>query len=72
MAGKQATKPLSFKAIWAMRSGDKDKADIGENRGLRVSCGVSGVKSYTSPITGKLMQIKIGQLSADLPCYRSP
>lgn len=43
-----------------MRSGDKDKADIGENRGLRVSCGVSGVKSYISPITGKLMQIKIG------------
>lgn len=44
-----------------MKPGDKDKADIGENRGLRVSCGATGVKSffyrYTSPVTGKLAQV---------------
>lgn len=64
MAGKQEGKPLSFKAVEMMKPGDKDKADIGENRGLRVSCGATGVKSffyrYTSPLTGKLAQIKIG------------
>jgi len=64
MAGKQEAKPLSFKAIEMMKPGDKDKADIGENRGLRVSCGATGVKSffyrYTSPVTGKLAQVKIG------------
>lgn len=64
MAGKQEAKPLSFKAIEMMKPGDKDKADIGENRGLRVSCGATGVKSffyrYTSPLTGKLAQVKIG------------
>ncbi len=55
MAGKQEAKPLSFKAIEMMKPGDKDKADIGENRGLRVSCGATRVKSffyrYTSPVT---------------------
>ncbi|MEN0579146.1 tyrosine-type recombinase/integrase [Phytobacter palmae] len=64
MAGKQEAKPLSFKAIEMMKPGDKDKADIGENRGLRVSCGATGVKSffyrYTSPLTSKLAQVKIG------------
>ncbi|WNP35509.1 tyrosine-type recombinase/integrase [Enterobacter kobei] len=64
MAGKQEAKPLSFKAIEMMKPRDKDKADIGENRGLRVSCGATGVKSffyrYTSPVTGKLAQVKIG------------
>lgn len=64
MAGKQEAKPLSFKSIEMMKPGDKDKADIGENRGLRVSCGATGVKSffyrYTSPVTGKLAQVKIG------------
>lgn len=47
-----------------LESHDKDKADIGENRGLRVSCGAAGVKSffyrYTSPVTGKLAQVKSG------------
>ncbi len=47
-----------------MKPGDKNKADIGENRGLRISCGATGVKSffycYTSPVTGKLAQVKIG------------
>ncbi|WNY81980.1 Arm DNA-binding domain-containing protein [Cronobacter dublinensis] len=64
MAGKQKAKLLSFKAIEMMTPGDKDKADISENRGLRVSCGATGVKSffypYTSPMTGKLAQVKIG------------
>ncbi|EEC0296039.1 tyrosine-type recombinase/integrase [Salmonella enterica subsp. enterica] len=64
MAGKQEGRPLSFKAIETMKPGDKDKADIGENRGLRVFCGATGVKSffyrYTSPTTGKLVQVKIG------------
>lgn len=64
MAGKQEVKPLSFKAIEMMKPGDKDKADVGENRGLRISCGATGVKSffyrYTSPLTGKLAQVKIG------------
>ncbi|EAW7976395.1 TPA: tyrosine-type recombinase/integrase [Salmonella enterica subsp. enterica serovar Newport] len=64
MAGKQEGKPLSFKAVAMMKPGDKDKADVGENRGLRISCGATGVKSffyrYTSPLTGKLAQVKIG------------
>ena len=64
MAVKQAEKPLSSKALETMKSGDSDKADVGENRGLRVSCGKTGVKSffyrYTSPVTGKLVQVKIG------------
>lgn len=64
MAGKQEGRPLSSKAVEMMKPGDKDKADVGENRGLRVSCGATGVKSffyrYTSPLTGKLAQVKIG------------
>ncbi len=47
-----------------MRSGDKAKADISEIRGLCVSCDATGVKSYfyryTSPVTGKLARVKIG------------
>jgi hypothetical protein len=38
--GKPEGRPLSFKTREMMKPGDKDKADIGENRGLRVSCGV--------------------------------
>lgn len=64
MAGKQDGKPLSSKAVEMMRAGDHDKADVGENRGLRVTCGKTGVKTffyrYTSPLTGKLVQVKIG------------
>lgn len=64
MTGKPAGKPLSSRALETMKSGDSDKADIGENRGLRVSCGKTGIKSffyrYTSPVTGKLVQVKIG------------
>lgn len=64
MSGKQEAKPLSFKAIEMMKPGDADKSDVGENRGLRVACGKTGVKSffyrYYSPLTGKLVQVKIG------------
>lgn len=64
MTEKQANKPLSTKAIEAMKPGDKDKADTGENRALRLTCGATGVKTffyrYTSPLTHKLTQIKIG------------
>jgi hypothetical protein len=50
MAGKQEAKPLLFKTIETMKPDDKDKADSGENRGLRVSCGATGVK-YFSTVT---------------------
>ena len=55
---------LSSKKIEAMRPGDRDISDIGENRGLRVCCGNAGTKSffyrYTSPVSRKLAQVKIG------------
>lgn len=61
---KTEKKPLSTKAIEAMKPGDKDKADTGENRGLRLTCGATGIKTffyrYTSPLTHKLTQVKIG------------
>lgn len=57
-------KPVSSAQISAMRPGDKDLSDIGENRGLRVHCGAGGIKSfyyrYSSPIHGNLVQIQIG------------
>jgi len=47
-----------------MKPGDKIKSDTGENIGLRVKCGATGLKTffyrYTSPITSKLVQVKIG------------
>lgn len=61
---KRSTAPLSALAIKAMRPGDPDKADTGENSGLRVTCGSTGARTfiyrYTSPETGKLTQVKIG------------
>lgn len=55
---------MSSKAVEMMKPGDKNKADTGENRGLRVTCGASGIKTffyrYTSPVTNKLSQVKIG------------
>ncbi|MFJ0260986.1 tyrosine-type recombinase/integrase [Acinetobacter baumannii] len=57
-------KALSAKAIEKMRYGDKDKADISENVGLRVSCGKTGKKSffyrYRSPVDDSIKQYKIG------------
>lgn len=43
-------KALSAKAIEKMKSGDKDKSDIGENVGLRVSCGKTGKKAFSIDI----------------------
>lgn len=64
MATAQGTKPLSSRTVEVMKPGDKDMADTGENTGLRVACGATGVKTffyrYTSPITSKLVQLKIG------------
>lgn len=61
---KQAGKPLSARAIESMRPGDADKSDTGENIGLRVSCGSTGVRTffyrYRSPETEKLTQLKLG------------
>ncbi|QWA10028.1 integrase [Sodalis ligni] len=48
MAGKQAGTPLSSKAIEMMKPTDKDKADTGENRGLRVGCGSTLSQSFVS------------------------
>ena len=61
---KIAPKSLSAKAIEAMKPSSPIKADIGENAGLRVKCGSTGVKTffyrYKSPVTEKLTQLKIG------------
>ena len=57
-------KALSARAVESMRPGDSIKADTGENSGLRVRCGSTGAKTffyrYTSPLTGRLTQIKVG------------
>jgi len=64
MPTKQNTKPLSFRAIDSMKPGAKDLSDKGEYRGLRISCGTAGTKSfyyrYRSPLTDKLVQMKLG------------
>ncbi len=64
MATAKNNKSLSSRTVEVMKSGDKDKADTGENAGLRVTCGATGVKTffyrYTSPVTAKLAQVKIG------------
>ena len=65
---KTPSKPLSAKAIEAMKHSSPIKADVGENSGLRVKCGSTGVKTffyrYKSPVSGKLTQIKIGNYPA--------
>ncbi|MCB1753111.1 MAG: tyrosine-type recombinase/integrase, partial [Gammaproteobacteria bacterium] len=64
MATVHNTKPLSSRTVETMKPGDKIKSDTGENIGLRVKCGATGLKTffyrYTSPITSKLVQVKIG------------
>jgi len=56
--------PLNSRKIEAMKPGSAIMSDTSENRGLRVSCGNGGTKTffyrYTSPISGKLVQVKIG------------
>ena len=39
-------KALNSAVINSMKLSDKDISDIGENRGLRVSCGKAGTKSF--------------------------
>ena len=60
----KSTKPLTTRTIQTMKPSSSDLADAGENRGLRVACGSTGLKTffyrYTSPETGKLVQAKIG------------
>ena len=55
---------MSARAIETMKPGDKIRADVDENEGLRVRCGSTGIKTffyrYKSPGTGKLVQLKIG------------
>lgn len=64
MSQKTQAKPLSEKAIEAMKPNCNVRTDTGENTGLRVSCGATGIKTfiyrYSSPVTHKLVQIKIG------------
>jgi len=48
--------PLNSRKIAAMKPSKAILADIGENRGLRVTCGNAGTKTffyrYTSPVNG--------------------
>jgi len=60
---KSRGKPLSSRAIDAMKADSKVKTDTGEKAGLRVGYGKTAIKTffyrYNSPITGKLVQIKL-------------
>jgi hypothetical protein len=51
-----------------MKAGDKDKTDIGEYLGLRVTCGKTGIKSfkyrYRSSVDNSLKTIIIGHYPA--------
>ncbi|MFQ1642945.1 tyrosine-type recombinase/integrase [Aeromonas veronii] len=42
----KGNKPLTTKAIEAMKPGDAEKSDTGESRGLRVRCGKNGKKTF--------------------------
>lgn len=56
--------PLNSRKIAAMKPSKAILADVGENRGLRLTCGNAGTKTffyrYTSPVSNKLVQVKIG------------
>lgn len=63
MSGAQNNKPLTTKAIEHLKPDGSTLADIGEYRGLRIRSGKSAKTffyRYRSPITGKLVQVKIG------------
>lgn len=64
MKNQENSKPLSSREIATMKPSDTTKSDTGENRGLRVSCSGSGKKTffyrYRSPITNKLVQMRLG------------
>lgn len=65
MTERKNSKPLSSMALKAMKPGDKVLVDTGENRGLRMSCGNAGTKTffyrYKSPLSQKLTQVTIGR-----------
>ena len=62
---KQDKKPLSSLTIKALKPDQNDLSDTGENAGLSIHCGATGTKTffyrYTSPVTKKLVQLKIGK-----------
>lgn len=64
MKAEKISKPLTTRTIEALKPGAADLADVGEYRGLRVTCGRTGLKTffyrYNSPETQKLVQAKIG------------
>ncbi|HHJ3249959.1 TPA: tyrosine-type recombinase/integrase [Vibrio parahaemolyticus] len=64
MANSNSTKTLTSLTLNSIKPGEC-VSDSGEYRGLRVSCGKSGVKTfiyrYRSPSTGKIKQYKIGR-----------
>lgn len=64
MPADKGNKPLSYRAIEVMKPSDSDKADNGVNRGLRVTCGKMGKKTffyrYKSPVTQRLIQMALG------------
>ncbi len=64
MGNQRVTKLLTSKAIESMKPASKELVDSGEYRGLRVTCGAKGIKTfvyrYRSSITGKLMQMSVG------------
>lgn len=68
MANSDSTKPLSTLALNSLKPG-KFLTDVKEYRGLRVSCGASGVKTfiyrYRSPTTSKIKQYKLGRFKSD-------
>jgi hypothetical protein len=63
MATVQITKSLSSRTVQKMKPGDKIKTDTGK---YRIASAMQGYRSkdifhrYASPITSKLVQVKIG------------
>ncbi|CAM4237523.1 DUF4102 domain-containing protein [Serratia silvae] len=63
MTGKQAGKPLSFKACVMMRLADKIHAKLGKILGLHAVASGSFFSRYTSPADNRLSQPKIGSIT---------
>ena len=68
MAKVHSTRGITDLAIRQMKKGAADLTDIGENQGLRVAKGKTGLTSfiyrYRSPSDGRLKQVKIGAYPA--------
>ncbi|MEQ4925092.1 Arm DNA-binding domain-containing protein [Proteus hauseri] len=64
MSQKLPAKSQSTKVIETMKPNRKDRSDTGENTALRLFFGATGIKiffyRYSSPVTHKLVQLKIG------------